>query len=327
MRTKLALAIILMMCSGSVLADKAEHEPRARALMARVQSMTHGYYPAADWEKVFAEIDAFIEEASACCPGLVLQLERVRAMVVGQALDRKTEAIQRLRAALDTYGDAPPEERCRVYTLLADFYARMGDEEAIGELIQRFKDSSLYHPEAFDYEGGQGRDVPLKVMRPHAKGADSITVTAMERSRREARFSPGNLAPVFEAVDSRGIPVKLTDFRGRVVLLDFWQAAWTPWRRDLAVRRDVYQRFRSAGFEILGLNLDYNKAGAAELIAGEGLAWIQVSAGEDVARKYGLFGETSNFLINQDGIIVGRNLYGAQLEQAVQATLPGPDEL
>lgn len=55
--------------------------------------------------------------------------------------------------------------------------------------------------------------------------------------------------------DSQGQTVSLSDYRGKVVLVDFWSPGWTPWQRDLEYQRSLYRRYQPVGLEVLGVAL------------------------------------------------------------------------
>lgn len=131
----------------------------------------------------------------------------------------------------------------------------------------------------------------------------------------------GEEAPNFTQNDPEGNPVKLSDFRGKYVLIDFWASWCGPCRQENPNLVKAYAKYKEKGFEILGVSLD-NKDGKqawVNAIEKDGLTWTQVSDlkswSNEVAVLYGIRAVPQNYLIDPDGIIVASNLKGEKLEE------------
>ena len=110
-------------------------------------------------------------------------------------------------------------------------------------------------------------------------------------------------APSFSAPDLDGHPIDLAQFRGRVVLLDFWASWCGPCRASLPELRRLHERFASRGLGVLGMNLDHDEAAARAAIRQHGVTWPQLlgTAVSDVAASYGASGIPPLVLIDQQG--------------------------
>lgn len=130
----------------------------------------------------------------------------------------------------------------------------------------------------------------------------------------------------FEQENLQGQKVKLSDYRGKVVLLDFWAAWCGPCRADNPKLVATYQEFHEQGFEVLGVSLDTRKEHLQEAIVKDKLPWTNVSdyKGDKnrVALIYGVTGIPDNFLIDKNGNIVARGLRGEQLKEKLKTLLP-----
>ena len=219
------------------------------------------------------------------------------------------------------YGARCPKQMAGVYARMADCYARMGDEAAVSRLIKEFKASPYYDAEKYPFTGGWGREVPLAVTRPAAKGANSISVTSMERQRRLAKLGPGQLFPDFQEKDAAGRPVKLADYRGKVVLVDCWARGWVTWERELPEQVALYRRYAPQGLAIIGINLEIQPAGLAAYAQARGLTWPVIANVPALTRKLGIFGDATNFLLDRNGMIIARDLQGAELVKAIKDAL------
>ncbi|WP_164108705.1 MULTISPECIES: peroxiredoxin family protein [Sphingobacterium] len=133
------------------------------------------------------------------------------------------------------------------------------------------------------------------------------------------RLAVGKEAPDFSQPDLEGKPVKLSDFRGQYVLLDFWASWCGPCRADNPNLVKAYQQYKDKNFTILALSLDRpgKKEDWVKAIEKDGLPWHHVSdlSGwqNEVVGLYGIQAIPQNFLIDPQGKIVAKNLHGDQL--------------
>ncbi|MCZ4245830.1 TlpA disulfide reductase family protein [Pedobacter punctiformis] len=133
---------------------------------------------------------------------------------------------------------------------------------------------------------------------------------------------PGNRALDFELPDANGKNVKLSDHFGKYLLVDFWASWCPPCRAENPNVVKLFQKYKSKGFDVFGVSLDKSKENWLKAIKDDHLDWTQVSdlqfwnsAG---AKIYGVMAIPANVLIDPNGVIIARNLYGADLEKKLE---------
>ncbi|MDR1887716.1 MAG: AhpC/TSA family protein [Prevotellaceae bacterium] len=142
-----------------------------------------------------------------------------------------------------------------------------------------------------------------------------------ERIAKWKATSIGSIAPNFVQNDSTNNPVKLSDFRGQYVLIDFWASWCGPCRQENPNVVKAFHAFKDKGFTILGVSLDENRDKWLQAIAQDGLEWAHVSDlkgwNSEAAALYGVRAIPANFLLDKDGKIVEKNLRGEALSETL----------
>lgn len=112
-------------------------------------------------------------------------------------------------------------------------------------------------------------------------------------------------APEFSLKDSSGKTVKLSDYRGKVVLLNFWATWCPPCQTEIPWFVDFQKQYKDRGFAILGVSLDEEGWNAVRPYAArKNLNYEVMIGGEDVAQLYGgVNALPSTFIIDRQGRI------------------------
>lgn len=129
----------------------------------------------------------------------------------------------------------------------------------------------------------------------------------------------------FEMVDQNGKLQKLSDLKGKTIFLDFWASWCTPCRKENPNLVKTYNKFKSKGFEIFAVSLDKNKETWLKTIENDNLNWYHVNDlkgnGNKASLIYGVEGVPESFLIDQNGIIIARDLRGKELNEKLEELL------
>lgn len=168
---------------------------------------------------------------------------------------------------------------------------------------------------------GPGRQVPMKLAELDKQAA------AKTPSSTPGRLAVGAVFPGFAEKDSNGQPLVLENFRGKVVLLDFWATWCGPCVHELPNVVAAYRQHHAQGFEIVGISLDREGDGPklAAFTKSHDMPWPQYYDGQywhnKLASQYGVRSIPATYLLDGEGRIIGKNLRGAALEAAVVKAL------
>ena len=142
---------------------------------------------------------------------------------------------------------------------------------------------------------------------------------------RTLALSIGEMAPDIELADPDGKPLKLSSFRGKVVLIDFWASWCGPCRKEMPNVVKAYAKYKNKGFEIFGVSLDKDKANWVEAIKTDGITWPQVSDlqqwNSSVVNLYAIQGIPYTVLLDKEGKILAKNLRGDELDKKLAEIL------
>lgn len=117
----------------------------------------------------------------------------------------------------------------------------------------------------------------------------------------------GSLAPDFELTDMEGNPVKLSDYRGKAVLLNFWASWCPPCRAEMPHMEKLYKKYKDKKFDILAVNLtntEKNNGDAEKFVKELGLTFkIPMDVKGTVGADYNIMAYPTSYFIDSDGVI------------------------
>ena len=127
--------------------------------------------------------------------------------------------------------------------------------------------------------------------------------------------------------DMDGKVIKVADYKGKIVLLDFWETWCGPCLGEVPNMVKAYEKYRDKGFEIVGISFDQSKEKFLEFIKKEKMTWRQyfdgLGWGNKVGKAYGIRAIPAMYLLGKDGRVITNNARGGRLEEVLRKELGG----
>ncbi|WP_207534193.1 TlpA disulfide reductase family protein [Desertivirga arenae] len=228
---------------------------------------------------------------------------------------------------------SPEQQKDTAFFNVVDRNFRQAIRQRETKMIQFAKENpnSFFSVVALSEAAGSKVDLPVfepifLALNPTLRNSDAGKEFAVRINAAKITVN-GATAPDFTQNDVNDKPVKLSDFRGKYVLIDFWASWCGPCRAENPNLKEAYNKYKDKNFTVLGVSLDQPGKKAAWLAAIEkdGLTWTNVSDlnywNNQAAKLYGVRAVPQNFLVDPNGKIVAQNLRGKELFTKLESLL------
>jgi peroxiredoxin len=151
------------------------------------------------------------------------------------------------------------------------------------------------------------------------KGARAVD--SLEPPTYNTQLKVGAQPFAFQAKDTKGRAISLQQYRGKVLLLDFWASWCGPCVHEMPNVIAAYNKWKPKGFDILGISFDEDRAAFSGFVTSQKMMWRQIYDGQGwnnkIGRLYGVQAIPFTLLIGRDGKIAAVNPRGPALETAI----------
>ena len=237
-----------------------------------------------------------------------------------------------------------------LYPLLLALYTKVGNEQSADGMIEHLKSAGMIPDD-------EGYYAVRDILKESGLYEEMLEIfKAAEQRHPDAEIILGRLAYIYERLgntelaevyhrkidpkyelwkkpvtdfsttDLDGNPISLRDYRGKVVLLDFW-GVWCGFCIDeMPNLKKVYATYKDQGFDIIGVSLDDEESELRDYIKKNNIQWRQIYSGErwegdPLALQYKIRGVPEQWLIDRDGKLITHKARGEDLERLVMEAL------
>ena len=239
------------------------------------------------------------------------------------------EAVDAYNVAFNEYNNVnPTEENLCVLKRARIVSDSLSDKssEAYLAMIPENRNSKMLAVIIYNHYSG----APVEVLENIVAQFDESIHTCSPIQKMKKRIAQvnasavGSVAPDFELKDLDGNLVKLSSFKGKYVLIDFWASWCGPCRKEIPNIKQVYSSFADKGLVVIGVSVDQNEQEWRQAVKEEQVEYLQLSDLVGITwNLYNFNGIPFITLISPEGIILERNLRGIELRRKVEGYLLG----
>jgi thiol-disulfide isomerase/thioredoxin len=148
-----------------------------------------------------------------------------------------------------------------------------------------------------------------------------------EKTKIQNALAVQTVFPPFSEIGLDGKPLSTDEYKGKVVLIDFWATWCPPCRAEMPNVVSAYEKYHGKGFEVIGINLDKadGKSDVLSFTKDNKMPWPEYYDGQywsnKLVLKYGVMGIPMTYLLDGNGKIIAKKIRGDELEAAVAKAL------
>jgi peroxiredoxin len=219
------------------------------------------------------------------------------------------DELKQFDTLLDEHKGEKTDDVAQILVMKAMLYAQVLDSmDKATPLLKRVKTDFP------DTKPAQNVD---KMLESFAKQAEAKKI--------QAALVAGAKFPDFDVKDLNDKPLSVGEYKGKLVLIDFWATWCGPCVAELPNVLKTYEKYHDKGFDIIGISLDQAKDKLTKFIEDKKMPWRQYFDGlgwqNKLGAKYGVNSIPATYLLDKEGKIIAKNLRGEALEKAVAKAL------
>ena len=237
--------------------------------------------------------------------------------------ERWTAVMEKIQAVFEEQLERTPDHWHTV-RMLVEILEALGDTEATEKVLKQAQ--TVFEKQLVQNE--DDRSALDGLANIHEK-LGNIELASEYKVKADPSLGwVGQVLPDFSAaVDLDGKPISLADYRGKVVLLDFWAVWCGPCLGEIPRIKAVYEKYRDKGFDVIGVSLDEDAAVLREFIKEKEMPWRQIFDGQgwsgQLVQQYGVRSIPAPFLIDREGKVISVKARGRLLDELVEAEIEG----
>jgi len=188
-------------------------------------------------------------------------------------------------------------------------------------------EKGMLYSEVFD-DPERAKTYILEVQKNYASttiaGKLGPLLAMLDQQAESQKIRPVTGTPFsdFSVTDVTGGSLSVAQYKGKVVLLDFWSTGNDVCQIELPNILATYAKYHDQGFEIIGISQDDDQARLLKYVKDQNMPWPEYFDGQkQLAVKYGIHSLPANFLIDAGGNVTATNLWGPNLSLAVAKAL------
>jgi thiol-disulfide isomerase/thioredoxin len=217
------------------------------------------------------------------------------------------DELKEFDALLAKHKDEKTDDTAQILLMKALLYLEVFDNTNKGiELVQQLKRDFP------DSQQGKNADDILNNIKSQAEGK-KIRAELVEGAK-------------FPGFDEKDLALTVADYKGKVLLIDFWATWCGPCVQELPNVLKAYEKYHGKGLEIIGISLDQSEQKLKTFLKEKNVTWQQYFDGKGwsnkLAAKYGVQSIPATYLLDGEGKIIGKDLRGEVLDAAIAKALP-----